>query len=358
MPEPSKRINTIHWGWHVAFWIFYYAIYCLHYSGKFDDLSQVFGLEIVELPVKIIFTYSLLYILIPRYLLSKKYALFTLYILVAIVLAVIAQRFMINIISYNFIYSDLHSPQSLFDIGRNLNIIARIYSAAIPAAALKATAEWYQYNQLIQEVKNEKLNAELKYLKSQLNPHFFFNTLNNLYGLILQKSEDASKVVLMLSELMSFMLYGTDKRSIPVSREVSHIKNYMALEQIRFGDRFNFSLNVYGDIEQYEIAPLLLLPFVENSIKHGIHDEIDQAWINMDLTIENGKLIFKIDNSVPDNQSTNDEYTKRNSGIGLDNVKRRLELLYPDAHQLKILDQENVFFVSLKLNLDQLNKDM
>lgn len=195
----------------------------------------------------------------------------------------------------------------------------------------------------------QKTNSELElsFLRAQINPHFFFNTLNSLYALVFD-NERAAKVVLDLSDIMRFSLYEARAPRITMSREVKFLTDYIQLEKLRHGDRVsiehNFVLNGHGD---NEILPLLLVNFIENAFKHGVHNTVDRAWVDISLFCREGTVVFKVENSKPSLQKTGEAVL----GIGLENVKRRLDIVYPGQHELKIVDTSCTFTVLLSIQV-------
>jgi len=203
------------------------------------------------------------------------------------------------------------------------------------------------------EAEQQRTIAELKLLKAQLHPHFLFNTLNNLYSHTLEYSPRSPEIVLKLSALLRFMIYESNVPKIPLTKEMELLQNYTSLEQIRYGDRLDISINVSGDIEKYQIAPLLLLPLLENAFKHGTSQQIEQCWISLDLSMEGDILRFKLLNSIdPDYH----EEITNNKGIGLNNVIQRLQLLYKDKYQFNTIRLEEVYVVNLNLNIEKLEE--
>jgi LytS/YehU family sensor histidine kinase len=205
---------------------------------------------------------------------------------------------------------------------------------------------------MAQQLEKEKLEAELKLLKSQINPHFLFNTLNNLYALTLNDSAKAPEMVHKLSELMSYMLYDSNQAEVPLVKEVQHLQNYIALETMRYTERLDVSLNLYDNLDDIDIAPLLILPFVENSFKHGVHNQIAQSWVRVDILVQENTLVVKIENStaaIPEATGTQRPF----SGIGLQNVKKRLALIYPGRHTLQIHAEAETFLVVMKIELSE-----
>ncbi len=198
--------------------------------------------------------------------------------------------------------------------------------------------------QQLLKLNEQKKTAELAALKNQLNPHFLFNTLNNLYVLALKKSEDTPKVIRKLSEILDYILYRCNESYVSLEKEIELIENYLSLEKIRYADRvkIEFCKDVTG---QERIAPLLLLTFVENAFKHGVANEINQARINITISKEGEELLFKVENSKP---AVTEELDDKES-IGLQNIKKQLELLYPKAYDLVIKNGKSTFSANLKL---------
>jgi len=191
----------------------------------------------------------------------------------------------------------------------------------------------------------DKLETELKFLRNQTNPHFLFNTLNNIYALARKKSDETADVVMKLSKLLRFMLYETKKEQIPISDEIRILDDYIELEKIRYNDRLTISFIREIDNENEPIAPLLLIPFVENAFKHGASESRFESFINLEMNLNNGILEFSIENTKEQNgKKVNDE------NIGLSNVRRQLELLYKE-HEVSIQCEDAIFRVLLKINL-------
>ena len=198
------------------------------------------------------------------------------------------------------------------------------------------------------ELKQEKTAAELELLKSQVQPHFIFNTLNSIYADAFKKSPETANQIIKLSNLLEYTLYDSKKEKMLLDEELKYIRNYLDLQKIRIGEKIDISINVFNSIKAIYIPPLLLLPLIENCFKHGVNKSIKPSWVRMDITVSNTELIIKIENSIePDTQNN----SPQNSGLGLNNVKRRLELLYPNRYDLKTYQEANSFLVVLKLNM-------
>lgn len=198
------------------------------------------------------------------------------------------------------------------------------------------------------EKENENLKTELSFLRSQVSPHFIFNILNNMVSLARKKSDMLEPSLIELSKLMRYMLYENDDERVSLGREVEYLKSYIALQLLRFGDDVTIMFNPPDDINAYYIEPMLLAPFVENAFKHGV-GMVEDPQINIMLSVDDatGWLDFKVMNTIAPQQHTKD----KSSGIGLHNVRRRLELLYKEDYKLDIMQNDNVFIASLKLKL-------
>lgn len=196
--------------------------------------------------------------------------------------------------------------------------------------------------------EKEKLQKEmeLKYLKEQVNPHFLFNSLNSIYALSRQSSPETPDLVMQLSELMRYQLESSKKDNVLLKEEIEFIENYLLLEEKRLSNRCHIEFVIKGDIKELKIAPMLLIPFVENAIKHGAQSTNQQSTIDISVTIENSSLHFCAVNSKPKVMPI-----AKREGLGLENVKRRLNLLYPNAHVLDIANLENEYKVNLTISL-------
>jgi LytS/YehU family sensor histidine kinase len=218
------------------------------------------------------------------------------------------------------------------------------------AIAIKLIKMWYENEKRVSEMEKSKLESELKMLRDQVNPHFMFNTLNNLYGLIGKNPTQAQESVLRLSRIMHHMLYETNHNRIPIKQEIRCIRDYIELEKLRYPENLSISLNLQDEVQDLSIVPLTIFPFVENSFKHGASEMIEDAWINIDFSTFKNFFVFKIENGKGPKVSF------ESSGIGLNNVKRRLELIYGEDHSLQIIDGTETFLVVLKISLTRMNK--
>jgi LytS/YehU family sensor histidine kinase len=243
----------------------------------------------------------------------------------------------------------LYYPEGLVDpffyFPKIIKAFVGIYPVVFTALTIKLLKFWYANQQAQQILTKEKLEAELKFLKTQIHPHFLFNTLNNLYALTLKKSEKAPEMVLKLSELINYMLYECTADEVPLSKEVKFIQSYIAIEKMRYGDKLEVDVRVTGDTASRVVAPMIILPFVENSFKHGASEELQQGWVTVQIEATPETILIKVENS-----KAHGENNHNGTGIGVQNVKRRLSLLYPDRHELKILDGKETFLVILTIH--------
>ena len=202
-----------------------------------------------------------------------------------------------------------------------------------------------EHEREIKELEKERLNSELAFLKNQISPHFFFNTLNNIYSLIQINTDDAQQSVLKLSKLMRYLLYESEHGDTSIGREIEFMHNYIDLMRLRLSTKVDLTVNFPDSFNDVSISPLLFIPFIENAFKHGVSYR-DKSFIFIGLKIENDKIIFVCENSINESTSIIDN----DSGIGLGNVKKRLELLYTENHKLLISNNGSVFRVSITLN--------
>ncbi len=337
---------------HILFWTALLVYDSLVWGMVDGAFKEKFISSLVELPVKAGATYFTLYLLIDNYLIQKKYGAF----LLLLILSMAAFGILLRMVSYYIIYPAFYPDGvgiPLFFLPKILIAIFVTYSLVAMVASFHLIRHYYKHQQttqllqqMAQQLEKEKLAAELKLLKSQINPHFLFNTLNNLYVLTLNYSEKAPLMVHKLSELMSYMLYDSNQIEVALEKEIQYIKNYIDLEKIRYGERLEVKLNIYGNIEKLMIAPLLMLPFVENSFKHGARNQLSEGWIHIDIEVQDGCITLKVENSKP---NFRDDDSKA-SGIGLSNVRKRLEHLYPSRHSMQLFDEPDTHMAILRVS--------
>jgi LytS/YehU family sensor histidine kinase len=207
--------------------------------------------------------------------------------------------------------------------------------------------QWFEKDRLADKLEKLNIETELKYLKSQINPHFLFNSLNSVYALTLAKSDKAPEVILKISEILRYILYEGGEKVVGLKKEIEYIGNYLELEKIRFGNRLEIKLEIIGDSSGKEIAPMIFLPFVENSFKHGVNSNIGNSFVFINFDIYETGLNFEIKNNLPSHKPS--ESPDYQGGIGITNVKKRLNLLYPGKYTLAIEESEKTYNVKLQI---------
>jgi two-component system LytT family sensor kinase len=341
---------------HILFWLLLLVYEWLIWGGTDDKYLQRFITSLIEMPVKMVAVYITLYLLIDKFLILKRYGYFLSFLLLSMAVIGIAQRLIGYYVVYPLYYPDaLKSP--VFFLPKILIYTFATYAMVAIPATIHLMKKWYVDQQLTQQLRQktqklakEKLEAELKLLKSQIHPHFLFNTLNNLYALTVNASPKAPEIVFKLSELMSYMLYDSNLAQVPLRKEIQYIENYITLEKIRYGDRLDVSLNIYTPLDGILIAPLIILPFVENSFKHGVSRQLDCVWVRVDVLTNDNTLIFKIENSKACNAPM--PTSNAHSGIGLQNVRKRLDIIYGTRYSLQFFNEEETYLAVLKIELE------
>jgi len=334
--------------WHVLFWIVMYLGYVISYGGygKGDYYNEAV-INAIQMPVRMVFTYLMLYFLLPYFLQKKKYKKF--------IFATLIHAFLFGLsiwlVFRNIIYIEDYACYNDYPIIYFHKIFVAIignYGIPLTAVIFKLFKWWYIDQQYKNQLENEKLVNELKYLKGQIHPHFLFNTLNNLYALTLRNSGEASDVVLKLSNLLDYMLYHSNAEKVKLEKELGILESYIELEKIRYGDRLELDYQVNGDASSIEVAPLILFPFIENAFKHGASTDRSNPKIKISVDIENSSFTLQMINSIPSEKHSNGE--NNNGGIGLKNIRRQLDLQYPDNYELKVEKEEKFYKVYLRIN--------
>ncbi len=296
--------------------------------------------------INILLFYSVSLYIIPRFFKDTKYLPCVFYIIGLLFLLTLTESFI------DLLYIKINTPDKNYAFFSNLlvgNLVIHIVILGL-SLAYAFSKKMIQEEKYKQKLIREKLNTEIAFLKSQINPHFLFNILNNLFSLAYKNNDtETADGILKLSKMMRYMLYEGNIPKIPLSKEIEYLENYIDLQQLRFhpDDDIQIQLNKYGILESFMIPPLLLIPFVENAFKHGISID-SQSKININVHLENDVFTFKIQNTnhkVVINEKKSMEY----SGFGLKNVKNRLDMLYKDKHKLVIMDNPVTFEVKLTL---------
>ena len=300
--QPSLWETKVNWwevGLHALMGIGYVFFFALAFSVNNNAYDEFLAGGLCDLPGQLLFTYVTLYWLIPRFFLKKRYISYAALTLVLLSVATLLVRVLVYHYLLPHFNPELLAGQALLEPARLSRSTFYVLAPSSIMIAIHLMRSNYRQTQLNQQLANAKLSAELKLLKDQINPHFLFNTLNNLYGLTQKNHTKASEAVMRLSQLMHYMLYEGSRDRVPLSKEVECLQNYLELERIRYDNRLQLSFNVSGDIGRFSIAPLLLLPFVENAFKHGMRKHLGEAWLQISLQVEGSEMIFKVANSKP-----------------------------------------------------------
>jgi sensor histidine kinase YesM len=297
------------------------------------------------------FAYIVIYFLLPRHLFNKKNWGITIILFFGMLLFIlIIQYFSLWLVSWNAV--KVKPGKVILDHNSMVRIIIKWVLNNYPVVAgfaviIKMMKHGWLKQQETLQVAREKAKAELQLLKSQIHPHFLFNTLNNVYFLTLTASQKAPEMLVKLTDMLRYILNECGQSFVPLEKEIKMIEDYMALEKIRYGDRLKMELEIKGDYKNKMISPLLLIPLVENSFKHGASKMLEHPWVNLNITIEGQYLFFLLSNSRPEETIL----PQHNGHIGLNNVKKRLQLLYPDAYELSMVKGSESYEVFMKISL-------
>lgn len=337
---------------YVVFWVIIFIFSASGASALYASTGELVTVYGMRVSMQIVIAYVTIEYLIPHLLTKGKnvafgIAMVTLLFLFYTICTMILMYYLeptypTTYINYLKRFDDLSLMGRLTHgsevISKSLNLLYPTF--------LILVLKLYHDKQRLLKLTEQKKTAELTALKNQLNPHFLFNTLNNLYALALKKSDDTTIVIQKLSGILDYILYRCNADYVPLDKEIELIENYLSLEKVRYGDRvkIEFSKNVTG---KEKIAPLLLLTFIENAFKHGVTEEIGRATIQINISKKNDQIIFNVENSKPVGIKEN----KGKESIGLGNIKKQLELLYPKAYDLIIENHPGRFSANLKLDL-------
>jgi two-component system, LytTR family, sensor kinase len=292
------------------------------------------------LPI-IAFFYLNYFILVPQFLTKKKFSLYLIIIFSLVVISAILGE-----ISAPVFHHSIPSYRDALIPPNGLRNLTSCFLFLALGTSIRVTEQWFSNEKQRKEMETQKLAAELSFLKSQINPHFFFNTLNSIYSLAISKSDKTPEAIIKLSELMRFIIYESEKDMVPLRRELEYINNYVELQKLRLMSNISVRYHVEGDINHKRIEPLLLLPFIENAFKHGI-DATKNCVIGIKVKISVTDLMLIVENPVVKPSMKED---RENPGIGLANSKKRLELIYGEKHTLNISQTGNIFKIELNIN--------
>lgn len=296
------------------------------------------------LPFLMVTTYACIYVLIPRFLLKKRFLLFALWFTILILGTAALMFFIQQNITVNV---KILRP---FNAGIGRNVLPLVKVVAI-ASAFKLIKYYYFREYEAEYEHQQQIKAELELLKSQIHPNFLFNTMNSLFAHTLRNSDESPQIVTKLSDLLRFMIYESGCTYIPVNNEFDLLSNYASLEKLRHGPDVDTAMTFSGETDNKLIRPLLLLPLVENCFKYGTDEDVEQKWVSINFHVEGNTLFANLANGKA-KQSVIFPKKQNYKGLGLENVKKRLMLLYPEKHKLSIHDSEDSFQVSLEIEMD------
>ena len=350
---PLNNIRLPRFWQHVFFWIAVSLFITTLYSLQ-TNFWVSFRNNLFYMPIQVAYYHAIAYWLVPKYVFEKRYGMFLL-MLLPLVFGVMFISRTIGIFFVNpYLIRVMHltdpdylvfnrqpflvkllDPQSLVNSFKGTNLFTGF------VLAIKLFKMWY-------ERKQAALEAELNALKAQVHPHFLFNTLNNLYALSLNNSPKSPQAIIGLSDILRYMLYECSDNEVPLEKEIFMMQQYVKLEKLRYEERIDINFTITGNLKDKTIAPLLILPFIENAFKHGASEQVGATWINIDISITLNHFKLKVANSKPEHPLNTVETPGH---IGLKNVGKRLDLLYPHSSRLKIVNEEDTFFVMLDLDL-------
>lgn len=353
---------------HLAFWFLWYLYFGLSHAanpyGKPEisyfrnpvfTLTESFFFLLAQVPM----AYGMLYLVLPKFILKKKYvvafvvaAVFWFFSgVLHLYIGVILPKFLSYILPEQFLANTERTPGATFF----MSVLAAnkgTFTITAIAFVLKFAKYWHLKEQRNLQLQKENTEAQLQLLTAQVHPHFLFNTLNNIFSQTQTESPKGSKMILELSNMMRYILSEGAKALVPLEKELKMIRDYINLEKVRYGNKLDLHVSLPTDTNELEIAPLILLPFVENCFKHGASKFLSNPWINLKIELENNVMSMKLMNGKDDDK--NDLIPV--SGTGIPNVQMRLNLLYPGKHDLQISNEKNVYVVNLKLELSIQNK--
>lgn len=330
---------------HIIFWGCVWFFYFFYYKRYSEINSYTFGASIINLLVAIITAYAFNYHLIPNLLLKNEKKKFFAFAFVTIVMFFYIQLLLTLLLVIKLLSDGYRLFPEMIDI---VMLFFNLFFVVFIAIAIKFYKRWNEKDFREQKVQKEKVEAELQVLKTQINPHFLFNTLNSIYVLAMKQSDQTANTVMKLSDILDYILYRINTPEIAISNEINIIKNYIDLEKIRFANRVDLDFNTDLKSKDIQIPPMLIIPFIENAFKHGVAKSMEKSWINISIKETNEGLNIHVANSKPQNKITN-----KTNGIGLMNVKKRLDLLYQEKYQLDIFEKQMQYlvFLSIPINL-------
>ena len=359
--NPHSRLKR-----HILFWLCWFVFLVVSGSAAIGHDAKTLGIMIsvdilvaiqqivVELPI----CYLVLYFIIPKFFFKGRYLAGFLLVVTSVIL------------SYWWAYVAMHladphiksllnitGPDQLtseFIIIKDIVSSGGIFVCCSVMCSLKFLKFWYIKQQENILLGRENVVAELQLLKAQVHPHFLFNTLNNIYSFTITNSDLAASLMGKLNGILRYMMLDGQHAAVPLMKEIQLINDYISLEKVRYGERLKISLNITGNASNKMIAPLLMIPFVENSFKHGASKMLKEPIIELSITIEEDRLTFELINNKPADGAAENKINQK-GGIGLKNAGRRLKLLYPEKHDISIESTDTMYSVRLIIKFQEIN---
>ncbi len=327
---------------HLSFWLVFISYRLFDYTRYLSmDMALVyFGVPTL---LNILISYLHYFFLLPILFEKKQWVKYSLLLIITLTLFLFLrfwadEYFLLPITPDPSYYETVH-------LARVISVLWGFVSFIVFTVMIKLAVNWFDLENRRKQLENEKLHAELNYLKSQINPHFLFNTLHNLNYLALNKDDSTSSVIIRLSNIMRYMIYDANEETVSIEQEVQYMKDYIELERIRLNQPFELNMNISDDCKPLKIAPLLLFTCLENAFKHGVSDRQSGCWISVELWREGSKLHYRVRNS-----KVVQPRSSQASGFGLDNLKKRLALHYPNKHEVEVKESEEEFEIHLIIN--------
>jgi two-component system, LytTR family, sensor histidine kinase AlgZ len=334
---------------HLSFWCVYLSFFIYqvlsHQRGADIDWLTVFIVVGVQLIFALIIGYLNYFVFLPAFLKDKKLGRYLLQFFLAFGI-LITLRLQLG----RFLFDGFTGGNEyLYTTRYTIQVVTTNLFIVIFLGMIRFAVDWFEFEARQKNVENERLTAELNFLKAQINPHFLFNTLNNLYYLAYTQSSNTTEVIAKLSQMMRYMIYDSNYPLVPLSKEIEYMENYVSLERLRLNDQIPIKFMIEGGNPQnFLIAPLIFITFLENAFKHGVSNNHPQSWVNISIRIMGKECVYRVENSkIPFSKPE----AEQKSGIGLQNVKRRLELSYPGKHTLTVEDLKDRYSVQLNIQL-------
>ena len=341
-----KQVNYRVWviSIHLLFWLLLSVMIAFVMYGILRNVNIAIGATLINVAGFLMLVYGHLLYLLPVFFDKKRYIWYGIGIILLLIFTATFRFY----VGWSWTLEAAEEVSKVFTPTYFGAIFFSGIFFLLISIPLRLINNWFKKRELETELNTYQLEAELRFLKAQVNPHFLFNALNNIYSLSFTESKKAPEMILKLSDMMSYMLYDCKSETVPLQSEVNYLHNYIALQQLKKDGELNIEFNTSGPLDAVFITPMLFIPFFENAFKHGNLEDIEKGWMKSELKLEGEDLYFKIENSQNELIEK-----KEKGGVGLENIEQRLKLLFPDKHQLEIKNNGLTYQVRLHLNLSK-----